>query len=138
MRQDIRLAFRLIGKNPGFATAAILTLALGIGANTAIFSVVNTVMLRPLPFAEPGSLVRIWESNLERGFPTFAASHPNFLDFRAQQHSLQAMAASTNVAVHTKMSWTPWPPMTAIAGSSAAAATGSNASRRPTASTTEA
>jgi putative ABC transport system permease protein len=75
---------------------AALTVALGVAANAAIFSVVNTVMLRPLPFAEPDSLVRIWESNVELGFPTFAGSHPNFLDFRSQQRSLGAMAASTN------------------------------------------
>ena len=80
--QDLRYAARALRKSPGFTAVAALTLALGVGANTAIFSVVNTVMLRPLPFAEPDELVRIWESNVERGWPTFAVSHPNFLDFR--------------------------------------------------------
>jgi putative ABC transport system permease protein len=93
---DLGYAARSLRTSPGFTIVAALTAALGVGANAAIFSVVNAVMLRPLPFASPDSLVRIWESNVERGFPTFAASHPNFLDLRSQQHSLHAMAASTN------------------------------------------
>jgi putative ABC transport system permease protein len=95
--QDVRYAARSLRKSPGFSLVAALTLALGVGANAAIFSVVNTVMLRPLPFADPDGLVRIWESNIERGRPTFAVSHPNFLDFRAQATSVQSMAATTNV-----------------------------------------
>ena len=87
---------RSLRKSPGFTLVAALTLALGVGANAAIFGVVNAVMLRPLPFAEPDALVRIWESNRERGWPTFALSHPNFLDFRAQASSVQSMAATTN------------------------------------------
>jgi putative ABC transport system permease protein len=94
--QDLRYAARALGKSPGFTAVAALTLALGVGANTAIFSVVNAVMLRPLPFAEPDQLVRVWESNVERGWPTFAVSHPNFLDFRAQAQSLESLAATSN------------------------------------------
>ena len=94
--QDLRYAIRALRKSPGFTLIAALTLALGVGANTAIFSVVNAVMLRPLPFAEPDRLVRIWESNVERGWPTFAVSHPNFLDFRAQADSFESMAAINN------------------------------------------
>ena len=94
--QDLRYAARALRKSPGFTLVAALTLALGVGANTAIFSVVNAVMLRPLPFAEPDRLVRIWESNVERGWPTFAVSHPNFLDFRAQADSFESMAAINN------------------------------------------
>lgn len=94
--QDVRYAARSLRKNPGFTIVAALTLALGVGANTAIFSVVNTVMLRPLPFAEPDRLVRIWESNLERNRPTFAVSHPNFLDWRSEAKSFQSLAATTN------------------------------------------
>jgi putative ABC transport system permease protein len=94
--QDVRYAARSLRKSPGFTFVAAITLALGVGANAAIFSVVNTVMLRPLPFAQPEALIRIWESNVERGWPTFAASHPNFLDFRAQATSVQSMAATTN------------------------------------------
>lgn len=94
--QDLRYAARALWKSPGFTVIAALTLALGVGANTAIFSVVNAVMLRPLPFPEPDRLVRIWESNVERGRPTFAVSHPNFLDFRAQAGSFESLAAMNN------------------------------------------
>ena len=94
--QDLRHAARALRKSPGFTAVAALTLALGVGANTAIFSVVNAVMLRPLPFAEPDQLVRIWESNVERGWPTFATSHPNFLDWRSQAQSFESLAAMDN------------------------------------------
>src|SRR5689334_4197527 len=94
--QDLRYAGRSLRKSPGFTVIAAVTLALGVGANTAIFSVVNTVMLRPLPFAEPDRLVRIWESNVERNRPTFAVSHPNFLDWRSQSQTFQSMAATSN------------------------------------------
>src|SRR5215212_2757195 len=101
--QDVRYAARSLKRSPGFTFVAALTLALGVGANTAIFSVVNTVMLRPLPFSGPDELVRIWESNVERDRPTFAVSHPNFLDFRAQAKSVQPMAATNNAG----FTWTP-------------------------------
>jgi putative ABC transport system permease protein len=100
--QDVRYAARSLRKSPGFTFVAAMTLALGVGANTAIFSVVNAVMLRPLPFSNPGQLVRIYESNVERGWPTFAVSHPNFLDWRAQAKSFQAMAAVDNIG----LTWT--------------------------------
>jgi putative ABC transport system permease protein len=92
-----RYALRSLLKSPGFTAVAAITLALGVGANAAIFSIVNTVMLRPLPFAEPDRLVRIWERNVERGWPEFAASHPNFLDWQAQARSFEQIAAWTNV-----------------------------------------
>jgi putative ABC transport system permease protein len=94
--QDLRYAGRALRKSPGFTAIATLTLALGVGATTAIFSVVNAVMLRPLPFTEPDRLVRIWESNVERGWPTFAVSHPNFLDWRSQSQAFESLAATTN------------------------------------------
>ena len=94
--QDFRHAARALRKSPGFTAVAALTLALGVGANTAIFSVVNAVMLRPLPFSNPDGLVRLWESDPEHGRPTFSLSHPNFLDWRAEARSFQAMAAMTN------------------------------------------
>ena len=100
--QDVRYAARSLRKSPGFTLVAAVTLALGVGANTAIFSVVNAVMLRPLPFSDPEQLVRIWESNVERGWPTFATSHPNFLDWRAQAKSFQTMAALDNIG----LTWT--------------------------------
>lgn len=100
--QDVRYAARSLRKSPGFTFVAAITLALGVGANTAIFGVVNAVMLRPLTFPNPGQLVRIWESNLERDWPTFAVSHPNFLDWRAQAKSFVAMAAMDNIG----LTWT--------------------------------
>src|SRR5215510_4799333 len=78
--QDLRFGARMLWKNPGFTLIVLLTLSLGIGANTAIFSVVNTVMLRQLPFKNADRLVRLRESNPERGWPSFSVSHPNFLD----------------------------------------------------------
>jgi putative ABC transport system permease protein len=90
---DVRHAVRALRQNRGFTSVAVLTLALGVGVNAAIFSVVNAVMLRPLPFGSPDRLVRIYESNAERGWPEFSASDPNFLDWRAQATSWEALAA---------------------------------------------
>ena len=94
--QDARYAARSLRKSPGFTLVAAITLALGVGANTAIFSVVNAVMLRPLPFADPDRLVRIWESDIPHDRPTFATSHPNFLDWRSQAKGFESLAAITN------------------------------------------
>ncbi len=91
--QDIRYAFRMLRKSPGFTSIVVLTLALGIGANATIFSVINAVLLRPLPYSQPEQLVRIYESNPGKGWPTFSISPPNFLDWRAQSHLIEKMAA---------------------------------------------
>ena len=77
--QDLRYAFRTFSRTPVFALTAILTLALGTGANTAIFSVVNAVMLRPLPFPEPDRLVSLWEMNQKRDIQSFSISEPNYV-----------------------------------------------------------
>jgi putative ABC transport system permease protein len=98
--QDLRYGLRLIRKNPGFSSVVVLTLAVGIGANTAIFSVVNAVMLRSLPFKDPDRLVRLNESNPERGWPTFSVSHPTFLDWRDQNQTFAAMAAVSGASAN--------------------------------------
>src|SRR5215470_5969534 len=88
--QDLRFSFRMLAKNPGFTAIAVLTLALGIGATTAIFSVVYGVLLRPLPYRNADQIVRLWEQNAEGGRMNFA--DPNFEDVRSQNHSLQGVA----------------------------------------------
>ncbi|MGH9766188.1 MAG: ABC transporter permease, partial [Blastocatellia bacterium] len=81
-------------KSPNITLIILLTLGLGIGANTAIFSVVNAVMLRQLPFKNADRLVRLRESNPERGWPSFSVSYPNFLDWRARNQTFEAIAAT--------------------------------------------
>ena len=88
--QDVRYALRQLRKNPGFTAVAVITLALGIGANTAIFSVVNAVLLRPLPYENPDRIVRLWEADAQGHRMSF--TDPNFEDIRSQSHSLQGLA----------------------------------------------
>src|SRR5437867_4853563 len=94
---DLKFAFRQLLKNPGFTPVAVLTLALGIGANTAIFSVVNGVLLRPLPFRDPDRLVRIWESQGERNGNVTA---PDFLDWQRRQRVFESLGAFTSVTLN--------------------------------------
>ena len=91
--QDIRYGLRMLSKSASFTVVVILTLALGIGANTAIFSVVSAVLLRPLPFPQPDRLVSLLHVNLRSGETGRAHSYPDFLDLRAQSKSLEAVAA---------------------------------------------
>ena len=94
--QDFRFGLRVMLRSPGFTVTAVLALALGIGVNTAIFSVVNAVLLRPLPYDQPDRLMQVWHTPPQKSFPgmpTFAVSPANFLDWRGQNHSFEGMAA---------------------------------------------
>ncbi len=94
LAQDLRYGLRSLRKNPGFAAVAMLVLALGIGANTAIFSVVNGVLLQPLPYPDPSRLVSIFETNSE--FTRFSVAYPNYLDWRQNSRSFSAMGTYQN------------------------------------------
>jgi predicted permease len=94
--QDLRYSFRTLLKNRGFAAVAILTLALGIGANTAIFSVINAVLLQPLPYEDPERLVIVWEDASFAGFPRNTPAPGNYADWKAQNQVFEDMAAITN------------------------------------------
>jgi putative ABC transport system permease protein len=91
---DLRFALRQLLKSPGFTLVAVLTLALGIGANTAIFSIINGVLLKPLPYPEPDRLVTLWERSPQRGVEQERVSGPNYLDWRAQNTVLADLAVS--------------------------------------------
>lgn len=92
--QDLRYTLRTLRKSPGFAIVTVLTLALGIGANTAIFSAINAVLLRPLPYKVPARLVTIWADHHLRGGPVDEWTNPaDFFDWRAQSHTFEDMAA---------------------------------------------
>ena len=92
--KDIRYGIRGLLKRPGFTVIALITLALGIGANTAIFSVVNAVLLRPLPFQKPEELVIVWEDLAFAGFPHNTPAPANYVDWKIQNQSFVDMAAS--------------------------------------------
>src|SRR2546426_2080537 len=94
---DIRLGVRTLRKNPGFTVVAVLTLALGIGANTAIFSVINSVLLQALPYHDPDSLVMVWESNSQHPNPHNTVSPPNFLDWQSRNTVFSNMAYVADV-----------------------------------------
>src|SRR5262245_10713627 len=89
--QALRFGVRMLLKRKGFTAVAALTLALGVGANTAVFSVINAVLIRSLPFADPDRLVMIWETHPEIRGPV--GTYPDYLDWRSQAQSFQGMAA---------------------------------------------
>jgi predicted permease len=90
---DLHFALRTLRKNPGFTCAAVFALALGIGANSAMFSVIDGVLLRPLPFPQSDRLVNVWETNLKRNFPKFVVAPANYYDWRAQNQVFSALGA---------------------------------------------
>src|SRR5262245_47437811 len=92
--QDLRYSLRVLLKNPGFTAVAVLTLALGIGANTAIFSVINGVLLRPLPYKDPERLCLLSERTPR--FPFLSVSYQNYVDWRDQSRSFEGVAAYRN------------------------------------------
>ena len=96
--QDLRYAIRMLTKKPGFAAMAILTFALGVGANAAIFSVVNAVLLRPLPYPQPGRIVAVWETRSAEGRSRVTPA--NFLDWRERTRAFKDIAAFGSSAVN--------------------------------------
>jgi putative ABC transport system permease protein len=94
--QDVRYGLRMLRKSPGFTAVALLTLALGIGANTSIFSVVYGVLLRPLPYQDPGRLIVLNETTPKVGL--VSVSYPNFLDWRSGNHAFSLMSAVASVS----------------------------------------
>jgi len=94
--QDLRYAIRQLRKNPGFTAVAVLTLALGIGANTAIFSVVNAVLLRPLPFPDSSQLMLLYEGIPKLGFPKVGFCPTDLKFYQQAQRSFQDVAAFQN------------------------------------------
>ena len=91
--RDLRYSARTLIKSPGFTAVAVLALTLGIGANTAIFSVVNSVLLRPLPYSDPARLMQLWEEKASKGRNEIPASYPNFADWRDQNHVFEHVVA---------------------------------------------
>jgi putative ABC transport system permease protein len=94
--QDMKFALRMLLKTPGFAAIATLTLALGIGANAAIFSIVDAVLLRPLPFKNPSRLVMLWEGLPEIGYPKIEGSAPDLVLYEREQKSFDSVGAFEN------------------------------------------
>jgi putative ABC transport system permease protein len=98
--QDLRYGFRTLLKNPSFTMIAVIALALGIGANSAIFSVVNTVLLRPLPYEDPDRLVMVWEDATKHGYPRDTPAAANYIDWRNQNHVFEDMAAVADLSAN--------------------------------------
>jgi len=93
MLQDLRFSIRLLTKNPGFFAVAVITLALGIGANTAIFSVVNAVLINPMPYRQPDRLMQFWETNPLKGWTQAVVAPANLFDWQQQNQSFEDIGA---------------------------------------------
>src|SRR5215213_3238078 len=93
LRQDLRFALRTFAANRGFSIIVALTMAIGIGANTAVFSVAYGVLLRPLPFRDADNLVRLWSRNVQRGIDFFSVSPADYIEWRSQNRVFAATAA---------------------------------------------
>jgi len=100
LRQDVRYSARALRRSPGFAATAIAVAALGIGATTAAYSVLDRVLLRPLPFPEPERLVRVWEDQTFRGYRELEVSPPNYRDYKAMSRSFSGMGAVMSVSLN--------------------------------------
>jgi putative ABC transport system permease protein len=96
LRQDLVYAVRVLRRNRGFTATAVITFALGIGANSAIFSIVNAILLRPLPLAEPSQLIMIFATEARRSLQFDGVSYPAFIDWQEQNRSFESMAAFAN------------------------------------------
>src|SRR5258708_25094864 len=93
--QDLRFGAGALARNKAFTAVAVLTLALGIGANTAIFSVVNAVLLESVPYKDPGKLVFVWSTMISQGVPISGAAAPDFREWRTRNHVFEGMVAYT-------------------------------------------
>jgi hypothetical protein len=100
MLNDVRFALRQLWKSPGFTLVALATLGLGIGANTGIFSLVNSVILRPLPYPEPDQIVHVWNNNTREGISDDITSWPTFSDWRTQNSTFSVMAGYSGGSVN--------------------------------------
>ena len=93
-RQDLRYALRQLARSPGFTAVAVLTLALGIGATTAIFGAIDAILLKPLPYPDADRIVTLWQQDQARGGERDLAASANFLDWRERSTSFEALAAA--------------------------------------------
>ena len=97
--QDVRYALRMMRKNPGFTIVAILSLAIGIGANTAVFSIADALLLRPLPIPRPGEVITVGSTASIQGFSSLVASYRDYVDIRDRSKSFEGLAAFTELTV---------------------------------------
>lgn len=103
----MRYALRTLARRPGFTALALVTVAIGIGANSAIFTVVNAVLLRPLPYPEPHRLVMVWEQDRTRGWDKVPASAEDFLEWRRETRTMEALAAGSGASFSLTSAGTP-------------------------------